>query len=214
MSTVIKAIAFDMDGVLIDAKDWHFEALNQALRMYGLQLSDEEHRVYFDGLPTREKLIILSQQGRLPEELHTSVRRLKQKFFFEIAERYCKPNRRHLEMLEQFKREGYRMGVCSNAVRPSVDMLLKKVEIDSYFEFYLSNEDVLKPKPNPEIYLKAIEIFELTPDEVMIVEDNENGLQSAWKTGAHISMVEGVDQVNYSYMKDCIEDIEAYRAHA
>ena len=53
---MIKAIIFDMDGVLIDAKEWHYEALNNALQLFGYKISREDHLATFDGLPTREKL--------------------------------------------------------------------------------------------------------------------------------------------------------------
>ena len=56
----IKAVLFDMDGVLIDAKEWHYEALNRALALFGMPISRFEHLTTFDGLPTRKKLEMLS----------------------------------------------------------------------------------------------------------------------------------------------------------
>jgi beta-phosphoglucomutase len=53
---MIKAVVFDMDGVLIEAKDWHYEALNRALKLFGYEISRYEHLTTFDGLPTRRKL--------------------------------------------------------------------------------------------------------------------------------------------------------------
>ena len=68
-----------MDGVLIDAKDWHYEALNQALELFGMTISRDEHLSTFDGLPTREKLKILTKSRGLPESLHQFLNSLKQK---------------------------------------------------------------------------------------------------------------------------------------
>ena len=59
MTNKIKAVIFDMDGVLIDAKDWHYEALNKALRLFGLEITRSEHETTYDGLPTKDKLEIL-----------------------------------------------------------------------------------------------------------------------------------------------------------
>ena len=63
---IIKAILFDMDGVLIDAREWHYDALNQALNHFGFHISLESHLSTFDGLPTRKKLEILSKSVNLP----------------------------------------------------------------------------------------------------------------------------------------------------
>ena len=60
MRNEIKAIVFDMDGVLIEAKDWHYEALNRALRLFGYEISRYDHLVTYDGLPTSKKLEMLS----------------------------------------------------------------------------------------------------------------------------------------------------------
>ena len=66
---MIKAVLFDMDGVLIDAKDWHYEALNRALELFGYTISRESHLSTFDGLPTRRKLEILSAAHGLPSDM-------------------------------------------------------------------------------------------------------------------------------------------------
>lgn len=55
MPVKIKAVLFDMDGVLVEAKDWHYEALNRALDVFGLPISRSEHLSQYDGLPTRTK---------------------------------------------------------------------------------------------------------------------------------------------------------------
>ena len=67
---MIKAVIFDMDGVLIDAREWHYEALNRALRLFGMEISRTDHLTTFDGLPTRRKLEMLSSTNGLPVELH------------------------------------------------------------------------------------------------------------------------------------------------
>ena len=65
---MIKAIIFDMDGVLIEAKDWHYEALNKALSLFGYEISRYDHLVTYDGLPTSKKLEMLSMERGLPRK--------------------------------------------------------------------------------------------------------------------------------------------------
>ena len=69
----IQAIIFDMDGVLIDARDWHYEALNRALKIFGFEISRQDHLEHFDGLPTKAKLNLLSQDRGLPLRLHSFI---------------------------------------------------------------------------------------------------------------------------------------------
>ena len=113
---MIKAIFFDMDGVLIDAKDWHYEALNCALEHFGFTISRESHLSTFDGLPTRKKLQILTKARGLPEQLHEFVNTLKQKYTLQITYKRCKPCFNHQYALSRLKAEGYKIAVCSNSV--------------------------------------------------------------------------------------------------
>jgi phosphoglycolate phosphatase-like HAD superfamily hydrolase len=68
----INTVIFDMDGVLVDARDWHYESLNSALEIFGAAIPYSEHLERFDGLPTKAKLSMLVEEGRIPKKLtHT-----------------------------------------------------------------------------------------------------------------------------------------------
>lgn len=208
---MIKAILFDMDGVLIDARDWHYEALNRALGLFGLPIDRDAHLATFDGLPTRKKLEILSKTRGLPVRLHGFLNEFKQKATVELAHANCRPSFQHCYALARFKREGYRQVVCSNSVRLTVDLMMSLAQLDSYLEFTLSNEDVPRAKPAPDIYEKAIASLGVTAKEVLIVEDNENGLAAARQAGGHVMMVGGVADVTYSRIREIIDHIDAGR---
>ncbi|HVH82361.1 MAG TPA: HAD family phosphatase [Stellaceae bacterium] len=194
---MIQAIVFDMDGVLIEAKDWHYEALNQALRLFGFEISRYDHLTTFDGLPTRRKLQLLSAEGDLPSELHDFINEMKQRYTMEIVASKCKPRFVHQYALSHLRAEGYRLAVGSNSIRSTIETMMRQAELSEYLEFVVSNEDVTKAKPDPEMYNQAIERLGLSPTEVLIVEDNENGLRAARASGAHLLAVRSVDEVNY-----------------
>ena len=80
MKGQIKAVLFDMDGVLVNAKDWHYEAFNKALEVFGMPISRSEHLSLYDGLPTRAKLQMLTEKKHLPVQLHEFLNKLKQSF--------------------------------------------------------------------------------------------------------------------------------------
>lgn len=208
----IKAVIFDMDGVLIEAKDWHYEALNKALDLFGFNISRYDHLVTFDGLPTSRKLEMLSVERGLPKSLHKFINEMKQLYTMEYVYTRCKPRFNHQYALSRLKAEGYHLAVASNSVRSSVELMMDKADLTQYLDFMLSNQDVVKAKPDPEIYLKAIEKLGLTPDECMICEDNQNGIKAALASGAHLFKVDTVNDVNYDKMMKRIKEIEGGNA--
>jgi len=203
----IKAVIFDMDGVLIDAKDWHYEALNKSLSFFGHEISRYDHLITFDGLPTSKKLEMLSLEGGLPRGLHKLINNLKQKYTIEMVYTKCRPVFFHQYALSRLKAEGYKLAVCSNSVKQTIDLMMERADLMKYLDFFLSNQDVKKSKPDPEIYLKAMERLHLAPENCLILEDNENGIQAAKASGAHLLEIGNIDEVNYFNISKKIEQI-------
>lgn len=208
MSKKIKAVIFDMDGVLIEAKDWHYEALNRALQLFGMEISRYDHLVTYDGLPTKKKLEMLSSESGLPRELHKFINEMKQQYTMEIVYANCKPTFHHEYALSKLKNEGYKMVVCSNSIRNTIEIMMQKASLEQYFKFYVSNQDVKNGKPDPEMYNKAIKDLGLTPKECMIIEDNENGIKAAKASGAWVMEVDVVEDVNIHNIQQHIKIFE------
>ncbi len=204
----IKAVIFDMDGVLIEARDWHYESLNKALGLFGSEITRYDHLVTFDGLPTKKKLEMLSLEGGLPVKLHGFINDLKQGYTWEIVYTKCKPIFHHRYALSKLKSEGYVLSVCSNSVRKTIELMMERSGLMPYLDFFLSNQDVIKGKPDPEIYNKAIERLGLLPSECLIVEDNQNGVKAALASGAHLLKVENPNDVTYQNIIKRIKEIE------
>ncbi|QBX38794.1 HAD family phosphatase [Brevundimonas sp. S30B] len=209
---MIKAVIFDMDGVLIDARDWHYEALNRALRLFGMEISRFDHLTTFDGLPTRRKLTMLTAARGLPPALHDFLNEMKQRYTMEIVAAECKPTFGQQYALSRLHAEGYRLAVCSNSVRDSVEVMMQRADLERYLEFMVSNQDVTRAKPDPEMYQVAIDRMGLAPHEALIVEDNENGVAAARAAGAHVLEVGGVEDVTYHAIMARIEAIQAEAA--
>lgn len=204
----IKAIIFDMDGVLIDAKEWHYEALNSALSLFGAEISRYDHLVTFDGLPTKKKLDMLSMDGGFPYRLHKFVNELKQQFTMETVYAKCKPVFQHQFALSRLKSEGYKLALASNSVSKTVEIMLDKSDLRKYMDVILSSEDVEKSKPDPEIYTAAIKQLGLNPAECLVVEDNDHGIKAAVSSGAHLMQVGVPDDVHYYAIKQRIKELE------
>jgi beta-phosphoglucomutase len=209
---MIKAVIFDMDGVLIDAKEWHYEALNRALRHIGMDISRVDHLTTFDGLPTRRKLEMLGVTQNLPAELHPFINELKQIYTMELIHTCCKPRFVHEYALSQLKARGLKLGVASNSIRASVSAMMEKAHLSQYLDVMLSAEDVKRSKPDPDIYLSAMKRLDVAPEEALIVEDNEHGIRAAMASGGHLMVVREVDDVNLSAIDERIKQIEEVSA--
>lgn len=201
-----------MDGVLIEAKDWHYEALNRALSLFGMEISRYDHLVTYDGLPTKKKLEMLSLERGLPKGLHSFINDLKQNYTMELVHTKCKPVFYHEYALSRLKNDGYRLCVCSNSIRNTIEVMMEKSNLGQYLEFFLSNQDVKFAKPNPEIYCKAIERLHLAPQDCLILEDNENGVKAALASGAFLMKVDNVMDVTYQNIKNRIHELEGENA--
>ncbi len=203
----IKAVLFDMDGVLIEAKEWHYEALNQALDLFGMSISRHDHLTAFDGLPTRKKLEMLSLEHDLPVQLHEFINEMKQQYTTEMIHTRCKPRFAQERALSALKAMGYKLAVCSNSVRSTVNLMMDRAALAPYLDIQISNEDVSKGKPDPEMYLKAMNHFGLAPEECLILEDNENGIKAARASGAHLLIIKEVTDTNLDAILDRINEI-------
>jgi len=201
----IKAILFDLDGVLVDATEWHYEALNRALALFGFNIARYEHLTTYNGLPTRKKLEMLSVEKGFPRGLHSLVNKIKQKYTREEILRSCTPVFEKEFMVHQLKRDGFRLAVCSNSIRESVELMLRGSGIWELFDCVLSNEDVRQSKPDPEIYLTACARLGIKPQEALIVEDAPHGIEAAKRSGAVLCQVAGFNEVDYERVKRSLE---------
>ena len=204
----IKAILFDMDGVLIDAREWHYEALNKALSHFGFTISRDSHLSTFDGLPTRKKLETLSKSQGLPVGLHTLINNLKQKYTIQYSYEHCKPTFNHRYALSSLHKK-YKIAVCSNSITNTIEIMMELSGLNNYLDLIISNENVKNPKPNPEMFTKAMSHFSLKPYECLVIEDNENGFKAAMDSGAYLMKVSNPDDVQLDKIESLIQEINS-----
>jgi HAD superfamily hydrolase (TIGR01509 family) len=204
---MIKAIFFDMDGVLVDAGSWHYESLNKALQPFGYEISLDDHYRLFDGLPTNEKLQMLKSEIGLSESDISTIKSEKQRHTFIVAEERCKPEKELLKLFDWIKGQSFKIAVCSNSIRRTVELIMTKKSLIHYFDIIKSNEDVVNPKPNKEMYCIAMSELNLLPSEVLIIEDSSFGIQAARASGAHVYIVQSPLDVNIENIKEEVSKI-------
>ncbi len=205
---MIKAVIFDMDGVLVDADKWHFNALNVALQHSDVDpISWQEHLTVYKGIPTRRKMEILTERKGLAPGLWAKVCDAKQEVTQHIIESFCAPDPEKIEMMRLLRRK-YAVAVCSNSVRETVQRMLGRSGLLPHVDLCLSNEDVSSPKPSPEIYLQAFERLGLEPEECVIVEDSDVGKAAAQASGGVLCSVNDPSQVNYYRVLRTVQDAD------
>ena len=198
---MIKAIIFDLDGVLVDTKIIHFEALNMALKKYNFkEISMDDHVKIFDGLPTNEKLKILNKSENLSKNFFFKINKYKQKITSSILKKKIKPKKNILDIFKYLHKD-YKIGVATNAVKSTLEICLKNLGISKYVDFKLSNEDINNPKPNPEIYLRTFIKFGIYPSEALIVEDSHYGREAAISSGAKLLPIKNIKELNLKKIK-------------
>ena len=188
-SHVINAIVFDLDGTLVETRDLHKEALNEALRCVAgtlFVISEEEHKTEYDGLSTAQKLKKLNAVKNLNPELNKAIWARKQELTNEMVSKTVKPDGRIISVIAELKRLGFPIGVASNCIRSSVDLILKCLGIYDLVDLSVSSDDVEFAKPAPDIYLKAAACFGIPPGELLVVEDAPFGWQAAVMVGARL----------------------------
>lgn len=190
-----KLIIFDLDGVLVEAKIIHYDALNEALgEDYAIDWN--EHLSKYDGLKTNQKLEMLTKDKGLPVEMYKEVWNRKQKLTLEKLDN-LQQSLQLIECMDSLTKLGYKLAVCSNSIRRTVLTVLSKLGIIQYFDLILSNEDVKNSKPHPEIYWKAISQMKCLPEETLIVEDSPFGLLAASRSRASVMRVASPKEITY-----------------
>jgi len=205
---MIKLIIFDLDGVLIETKNLHFEALNKALRLVGYkyEITWQEHLSKYDGLKTDQKLKMLTEEKGLPTSHYQEIWDNKQKFTLEMLDN-LKVDTSLRGTILKLSRNGYKIACCSNSIRKTIITILDKLDIIKYFDLFISNEDVLNSKPHPEMYWNAMSKFKVLPEETLIIEDSPYGLLAASRSGANMLRVKNPKEVKRSTIINTINKI-------
>ena len=204
---MVKLVIFDLDGVLISAKDIHYHALNTAIRKVGDQytITRNEHLNTYDGLKTTAKLLKLTEEKNLPISSHNQIWSEKQKITQQELHSLV-PKKNLTEIFEYLKCNNYKIACCSNSIRTTVYTALSKIGAMSFMDLIISNEDVKNSKPHPEMYWNAMSIFSFNPEEILIVEDSPHGLLAAQRSGAKVLRVKSPEDLTKTKIKSFLNE--------
>jgi len=204
-----KLVIFDLDGVLIDSRELHYDALNEALRKVGQEyvINREEHLSTYDGLNTTRKLELLSEQKGLDRKYFNQIWQDKQNATFELI-RKLPSNNTAKYIIDELKKKGWKVAVASNSIRETIRIALDTIGILGVVDYIVSNEDVKRTKPFPEMYWKCMTALNTLPKNTIIIEDSHIGRQGAIDSGAILYPVENANDLNGIKFMDKISEFE------
>ena len=190
MNSVSKSLPlmiFDLDGVLINSKDIHFKAFNQALIDVDIKfkITPEEHSSTYDGLSTRKKLELLNLQKGLPAQFFDQIWDTKQKITGKLLSG-IESDKELIDFLNFIKNQKCKIALASNSIPETVNTVLSQLGVAELFDLIISNADVRNSKPHPEMYWVCMARFNAFPNETTIFEDSPIGKKAAILSGANL----------------------------
>lgn len=201
-----RLVIFDLDGVLVDSRKIHYEALNRALLDTNpmFVISWDEHLSKYDGLPTTKKLQLLTEEKKLPTLLYDGIWREKQRYTVELYQN-IEPSENLMFLCEKLKLNGVKIAVASNSIRDTMKVALLRLGIMEYVDYMVSNEDVFHPKPFPEMYWKCMIAMKVIPERTVIIEDSHIGRQAALASKAHLIPIGGPEDLTEQVIDAALE---------
>ena len=203
-----KLVIFDLDGVLIESRELHYEALNDALRKVGnnFVITREEHLSLYDGLNTTKKLEMLSEKKGLDRKYFNQIWQDKQVATFNLIRQFPKNNRLR-QMFAKLSTNGIKIAIASNSIRETVKLALLSIGVMEYVDYYVSNEDVKRTKPYPEMYWQCMTALNVLPKNTVIIEDSHIGRQGALDSGAHLVPVKDSHDLTMEKIDEAIDTL-------
>jgi len=202
---MINCVLFDLDGVLVDACDWHYEALNSALKEAGYDIiSREKHIKTYNGLPTKVKLQMLG----IPNDVASKINAKKQRHTIDTIRNNAKLMPEKIELHDYLKSVGIKIACVTNSIQETAREMLIATGQMSYIDLLVSNEMVNKNKPHPDCYNHAIKLLGVNPRECICVEDSTQGIHAATASLAeHLWVVTDTSKVTKENYQEFIERI-------
>jgi beta-phosphoglucomutase len=173
-------VLWDMDGVLVDTAEFHFQTWLEALSTYDIPLTRESFRATF-GMNNAGTLTALLGEAPSPELL-AEIGERKERQFRQAIRGQVRPLPGVLPWLERLRSEGVRQAVASSAPPANIDVLLDELGLRPFFDVIGSGSD-LPAKPDPSLFLQVARLIGVPPGRCVVVEDSVAGVQAARRAG-------------------------------
>ncbi len=177
---MLKAVIWDMDGVIANTAPLHYEAWRKIAKKKGLNLTEEEFRATF-GMKNPD--ILEKLFGKLEEAEVEKLSFEKEEEFRALARKGIGVFPGVVPLLRELHESGIKQAIASSTPIENIKIIVTTLKINEYFEVIVTGEDVKHGKPHPEVFLKAKEKLEVAPSECLVIEDAEVGVEAAKRAG-------------------------------
>ncbi|MDY6778832.1 MAG: HAD family phosphatase, partial [Candidatus Nanohaloarchaea archaeon] len=204
--SMLQAVIFDMDGVIIDSEALHKETEIQALHEAGVDITEDD-LVKYTGMPLITILRSLKEDRQEEFDPETVAERKTEKYLDRINE--LQPIDGAVQTVRTISQD-YRTALASSSRRALVDAVVDMLDLENSFQTTLSFNDVENGKPDPEIFEQAAASLETTPSETAVIEDSRNGVIAANRGGFHTIGFQSSDDIDLSpadYVTDTMDRI-------
>ncbi|MBD2751551.1 HAD family hydrolase [Spirosoma validum] len=182
----MKAVIFDMDGVIVDTNPHHRTAWREYYQRNGKDLSDDDFVQYVSGKHNRDIVAHLFADQTLASDEVVRLSNEKEALFRELYRPVITPIAGLIDFLAVLKKAGIQMAIATSAPVENLDFVVDTLGIRSYFNTLLNESMVSHPKPDPEIYQKAMKMLGVDPADSVIFEDSMTGIQAAKASGSYV----------------------------
>ena len=179
---MIKAVIFDMNGVIVNDEPVHEKAFQEVLKAYDVNLTSADYEKLCLGKTDRDGFIGVVGKFSLDKNLLEELLERKSKKYLELALGKVESFPGVLDLVERLSKK-YALALASGAIRSEIDMVLEMFKIKKYFCVIVSGEEVAIGKPNPDHYLLTAQRLNLEPDSCVVIEDSKSGVQAAKSAG-------------------------------
>jgi HAD superfamily hydrolase (TIGR01509 family) len=177
------ALAFDLDGVLVDSEAVNVRSAFEAFAQFGHELREEDAGGIV-GLHPVDYVPGLAARFGMGVDARRELMRRQDAIYRRLWEEEVRPTEAAVETVEKLHRSGRRMALATSSGREHAARCLERLGLTRAFEFVLTKDDVGRRKPDPEVYLVCARRFALAPRELLVVEDSPVGVEAALAAGA------------------------------
>ncbi|MFW5982228.1 MAG: HAD family hydrolase, partial [Halanaerobiaceae bacterium] len=178
----LKAVIFDMDGVIIDSEPIHYKVNQDLYRKLEIEVSDDEYS-NFIGVSNRDHWNILKDKYGLKNTTEDLVKRQIDSNIQHLDKSDEEAIPGIIDLLEELRINNVKIALASSSAMRYIETVLEKFQIKDYFSVKVSGEDMDRGKPHPDIFLETARQLGLKPKDCLVIEDSENGVKAAKSAG-------------------------------
>ncbi|WP_446898953.1 HAD family hydrolase [Clostridium sp. LBM24168] len=181
----VKAVIFDMDGVIIDSEPAHLRINNKMFEKLKIDVSDEE-KLKFVGATTSSVWEIIKGKYNLSYSIGELVKMDRDLYMKDLkSTSNIKPITGVDVLIKKFYKNKLKLAIASSSPMDVIKIIISNFKLNRYFDYLITGDEVKRSKPAPDIFLKAAELLGVLPKECVVIEDSKNGIQAAKSAGMY-----------------------------